>query len=203
MNLSEQLLGMLVLYGVPLLCAVTFISSAGAPLPVSLLLIAAGSFTDHGEMNAVSVITFATVGAVLGDQAGFALGRWGGHRLARRVSRWAGSEERLESAEAHARRWGGLGIFLTRWLITPLGPCVNLVSGFAGYPWPRFLLWDVLGEFLWVVLYVELGQIFSHQVQDLSALLGNATWALLALLAAGFMMWRLAKFVRGGYTGTS
>ena len=33
-------------------------------------------------------------------------------------------------------------------------------------------IWDVLGETLWVVLYVMLGHIFSDRVQYLAELLG-------------------------------
>ena len=54
--------------------------------------------------------------------------------------------DRLEQAEARLRKWGGPGIFFTRWLVTPLGPAVNLISGFAGYSWLRFLIWDFLGN---------------------------------------------------------
>jgi len=196
MNLGEQLLAALVMYGLPLLCGATLVASVGAPLPISLLLIAAGSFADHGEMNVPAVIAVATLSAVAGDNFGFAIGRWGGRRLAARVSRWVGGEEKLESAEARARQWGGPGIFLTRWLITPLGPFVNLVSGFAGYPWWRFLLWDFLGELLWVVMYVMVGNVFSHQVEALGSISSNATWAAVALLVSCFIAWKLYQSKR-------
>jgi membrane-associated protein len=192
-SLSEQLLGELALYGTPLLFGITVISCAGVPLPASLLLIAAGSFADHGEMNGPLVVTFASLGAVLGDQIGYMLGRWGDRALTARVSRWLGSEERLAQAEAHARKWGGTGIFITRWLATPLGPFVNLASGFMRYSWFRFLLWDIVGEVLWVALYVGVGEVFSHRVQMLSGLFGQVTWAVAALFIAmvlGWMLWR-------------
>jgi membrane-associated protein len=188
-NLGEQLLGGLTSYGIPLLCGITFISSAGAPLPVSLLLIAAGSFADHGDLNFSAVIVFATLSAVAGDFVGFSIGRWGDRRMARKVSVWLGSEERLQQAEEHARKWGGTGIFLTRWLLTPLGPFVNLVSGFADYPWIQFFFWAASGELLWVALYATLGRVFSHRVQELSAILGDASWALLALAFGAFIFW--------------
>ncbi len=193
MSISEQLLGDLALYGLPLLFGVTVVSCAGVPLPTSLLLIAAGSFADHGEMNGTAVIAVASLGAVLGDHIGYVVGRWGDRALADRISHWVGGEDRLTQAEAHARRWGGWGIFLTRWLITPLGPFINLASGFTSYPWHRFLLWDVVGEVLWVAVYVGLGEIFSHRVQALSSLLGNLTWAVLALIAAIALAWKLLR----------
>ena len=193
MSVSEQLLGDLATYGMPLLFGVTVVSCAGVPLPTSLLLIAAGSFADHGEMNGAAVIAVASLGAVIGDSIGYGVGRWGDRALADRVSRWIGGEDRLAQAEAHAQRWGGLGIFITRWLATPLGPFINLASGFAGYPWHRFLLWNVLGEVLWVALYVGLGEIFSHRVLALSSLLGDVTWAVLALIAALALAWKLLR----------
>ena len=193
MSVSEQLLSDLSLYGMPLLFGVTVVSCAGVPLPTSLLLIAAGSFADHGEMNGAVVIAVASSGAVIGDSIGYAVGRWGDRALADRVSRWLGGEERLAQAEAQAQRWGGLGIFMTRWLATPLGPFINLASGFASYPWQRFLLWDVLGEVLWVAIYVGLGELFSHRVQALSSLLGQVTWAVLALIVAAALAWKLLR----------
>jgi membrane protein DedA with SNARE-associated domain len=116
--------------------------------------------------------------------------------MAARVSRWVGSEDKVEQAEAHFGKWGGWGIFFTRWLLTPLGPIVNLVSGFAGYSWLRFLIWDAVGEFLWVSLYVMTGNVFSHQVEALGSVAGNATWAVVALLVSGFIAWKLYQLRR-------
>jgi membrane protein DedA with SNARE-associated domain len=62
-----------------------------------------------------------------------------------------------------------MGIFLSRWLITPAGPWVNLMSGASKYPWLRFVLWDVVGEVLWVVLYVYLGRVVAGEVQAISS----------------------------------
>ena len=90
----------------------------------------------------------------------------------------------MGDAEDWLKRRGGAGVFLSRWLLTPLGPVVNLTSGATRYPWPRFLLFDVLGEALWVVLYVWLGKLFSDRVQAMSDLLGDFTWALLGIAAA-------------------
>ena len=172
MSITDQLLAALGLYGLPVLFGVLVVACAGIPLPASLMLVAAGSFTQFGEMKLWQVITVASAGSVLGDQIGYGLGRWGG-QLAERLSRKLGGEEKLNRAEQFAKRWGGAGIFFSRWLVTPLGPWLNLSSGMTAYSWPRFLFWDVLGEVLWVVLYVMLGEFFSDRVQALAEILGS------------------------------
>jgi membrane-associated protein len=102
-------------------------------------------------------------------------------------------DDKVKSAEDFMKRWGGAGIFFTRWLIGPLGPWVNLSSGIAGYPWCRFLLWDVLGETVWVVLFVGLGDFFSDRVQALASELGNLSWFILGAVAAAFLGWKLLQ----------
>lgn len=193
MNISDQLLSALLNYGLPLLFSVILIASIGLPLPVSLLLVAAGSFVEQGEMNFWEVVLVASGAAIVGDQIGYGIGRWGGHHFANRLGRLIGDENRLREAEATARKWGGVSVFLTRWLMTPLGPWINLTSGISEYSWPRFLVWDVLGEVLWVVLYVGLGRIFSDRVQAMSDLLGNLTWVVVGSLAAVVFGRRLFK----------
>jgi membrane protein DedA with SNARE-associated domain len=108
-----------------------------------------------------------------------------------------GGPARIAKAEEHARRWGGLGVFLSRWLVTPLGSLINFTSGIAEYPWPRFLMWDVLGETLGAVLYIVLGWIFSDRVMELDAALGDFSWMILALLATLLLAWMLWRYLRG------
>jgi len=61
---------------------------------------------------------------------------------------------------------------------------VNVGCGIAGYPWGRFLLWNIAGEFFGVALYISLGEIFSDRVMALDSVLGNVTWGILALTIA-------------------
>ncbi|MDX6304259.1 MAG: hypothetical protein QOI77_1228 [Blastocatellia bacterium] len=196
MNITDQLLGALSQYGLPVLFGVIVVATVGIPLPISMMLVAAGSFVELGEMKLWQVIVVASAGAVIGDQIGYVLGRWGGQRFADRIRRRRNGLDRIAQAQAFAKRWGALGIFLTRWLITPLGPWLNLTSGMAGYPWIQFFLWDVLGEVLWVVLYVMLGMLFSDRVQALAEILGNLAWVIVGLIAAAILGWKLLRYLQ-------
>lgn len=195
MTINDQLLAALVTYGMPVLFGIVLITSIGFPLPSTFALIAAGSFVQQGEMNLWLVFVLGILGAIIGDQIGYWIGRWGGRRLVLRVSRWFG-RNRLQDAENLSRKWGGLGIFLSRWLFTPLSPWLNLTSGITEYSYPRFILWDIPGEIIWVTLYVMVGKIFSDRVQALTELLGSLAWVLIGLLAAIILGWRLVKDFR-------
>ena len=184
MRITDYLLSTLGVYGVPVLFVALLVGSAGVPLPASLLLVAAGSFVEQGELNLWSVLTLSATGAVLGDQIGYMIGRWGGRRLTQRMGKLVGGEDKVENTEKWLRKREGVGVFLSRWLLTPLGPVVNFTAGATQYSWPRFFLYDVLGELLWVVLYVLLGKFFSDRVQALNDLLGDLTWAVLGIIAA-------------------
>lgn len=196
MNITDQLLAALLVYGLPVLFGVVTISAIGVPFPVSLMLVAAGSFAEQGNLKLWQVMTVASVAAILGDQIGYGLSRWGGRRVIMRIGRRLGGESKIKKAEALSKRWGGAGIFFSRWLITELGPWLNVTSGVAAYPWRKFLLWDVLGEILWVVVYVLLGYFFSDRVQVMAELLGNLAWALLAFIVAAVLGWKVFRYLR-------
>jgi len=196
MTITDQVLAALLLYGLPVLFGVILICSIGVPFPISLMLVAAGSFVEQGEMKLWQVIAVASVGAVLGDQIAYGLSRWGGRRVVNRISRKIGGRAKIKQAEALTKRWSGAGIFLSRWLLTALGPWVNIASGMAAYPWRRFLLWDVLGEVLWVILYVGIGYAFSNRVQTIAEILGNLTWVIVGLIVTVILGWQLVRYVR-------
>lgn len=193
MNLTDQLLAAISTYGLPAFFAVIAIAAIGVPLPVTLALVAAGSFVELGEMKLWQVIIVGSSAAILGDQVGYLIGRWGGERIAARIGKRKNGAARIARAHAFAERWGAAGIFISRWLVTPLGPWLNLTSGMTRYPWRRFLFWDVAGEILWVVLYVLLGKIFSGSVQALAEVLGNLAWVLVGIVIAAILLWWIVR----------
>ena len=194
--MNDQLLAAVSLYGAPALFGIVTIASIGVPLPITLLLIVAGSMVSQGAMNLWPVIGAAGAGSILGDQAGYVIGRWGGPAVVAKLSRLFGRSDSLEAVEAKVKAWGGPGIFFTRWLLSPLGPWVNLVSGTTRYPWGRFLFWDILGEITGAVVYISLGRFFSDRVMSLYAVLGDLTWAIAGLLATILLGYQLLMYLR-------
>ena len=189
--MHDQVLAALARYGSPALFAIVAVAAVGIPLPITLLLIVTGSLTVQGVMNVWSAIAIASLGAIIGDQIGYAIGRWGGRALVARLARLLGNAERRDQLDARAQGWGDAGIFFSRWLVAPLGPWINIASGIAHYSWARFTLWDFLGESFGAALFIWVGVIFSDRVQAVGAILGNVTWAILGVMGAAFFGWKL------------
>lgn len=196
MSITDQLLAAFLLNGLPMLFGVTVVASIGVPIPARLMLLAAGSFVEQGEMQLMPVIVVAAVAAVVGDQIGFGLARWGGRRVLTRLSRRLGMEARFKEVQGLAARWGDAGVFLSRWLVTELGSLVNVTTGVAAYPWRRFIFWDVLGELLWVILYVTLGYFFSDRIQILTGIMSDLAWTILGLIATLALGWKVLRYFR-------
>ena len=194
--MNDQLLAAVSQYGAPALFGIVAIAAIGVPLPITLLLIVAGSMISQGAMNLWWAIGAAAAGSVLGDLCGYAIGRWGGPAIVARLSGLLGNRVDLQAMEAKVKAWGGPGIFLTRWLLSPLGPWINLASGTAGYPWRRFLFWDILGEITGAAVFISLGRFFSDRVMSLYAVLGDLTWAIAALLLAIILGYQLFTYLR-------
>jgi membrane protein DedA with SNARE-associated domain len=180
----------------PVLFAVVLMGSAGLPLPGVILVIAAGALVQQGELNLWWVIGLTCSAAILGDSIGYAIGLTGGRRLAHRITGRFGGQSRLLAAEALARKWGGPGIFFSRWLLTPLGSSINLVSGMAAYPYHRFLFFDVTGEILWAIEYVLLGVLLGNRLGSLMDLESQIPWIVVGLIGAAIFGRGIVRYVR-------
>lgn len=180
--MNEQLLQLLLTYGPAVLVPVVAVAAVGLPLPTTIMLLGAGAFAGAGQLSLGALIAAAIAGAVLGDNVGYWIGwRGGTSALARWGDRLKLTPSAVEGVERRFFRWANLSIFLTRFLLTPLGPVVNIVAGTSRYAFRTFLLWDVVGEAVWVLLYVGLGFAFGANWDLLANLLGSAT-SLLTLL---------------------
>ncbi len=189
--MTDALVGLIPQYGVALMFLATFLSCLALPVPSSLMMLAGGAFAAGGDLTLWSVALSAYLGALVGDQVGFAIGRWGQRHIDALITRFPKRAALVERARAFSQRWGGPGVYFSRWLVSPLGPYVNFLTGAARMRWLRFTAWDVAGEATWVTLYVGLGYLFSNQIQAVADVLSNLSGA----LAAGLVSILLGRYI--------
>jgi membrane protein DedA with SNARE-associated domain len=185
--MSEVFLGLVSTYGVAMIAVATFLSCLALPIPASLVMMAGGAFVASGDLALGAVVAAAFGGAVAGDQIGFRAGRYGGRALTARAAREPGRAEILARARRMVERWGVASVFFSRWLVSPLGPWVNIAAGAAGMNAARFTLSGAAGEAVWVALYVGLGYLFAANIAALAEVLGNSVAAVTAVAVAAML----------------
>src|SRR5262249_48964587 len=95
-------------YGYWAVLVLVTLEDFGVPVPGETILIAAAIFAGAGRLNVVAVAVVGFVAAVLGDNIGFAIGRFGGRALALRWGKYVFlTEERLNKAQYFFERHGG------------------------------------------------------------------------------------------------
>jgi membrane-associated protein len=179
--MTDWLLALVPSYGLWLIAATTLFSCLALPFPASIIMLAAGGFAAAGDLVLWQVVVAALGGAVLGDQIGYGAGRFGGARLLDRVAKAPARARVIDRARRVMAAKGAIAVFLTRWLFSPLGPYVNLISGSMRASWLHFTFWGVAGETVWCGLYVMMGRAFAGNLEAASDMLGS----ILGLLATG------------------
>lgn len=191
--MTETILDLMTSYGVAILFVVTFLSCLCVPIPSSLMMLAGGSFAATGDLNTTATVAAAYTGAVSGDNTGYFLARTFGTRITGWLDANPKRAKLRDSAKSYMDKRGPISVFLSCWLVAPLGPYINLVSGITRFNWAKFAFWGALGEVFWVGIYIGLGYSFSDQITILASMLGNASGFLVALLGAfllGRWLWK-------------
>ena len=198
--MTDWLLALVPTYGLWLIAATTFASCLALPIPSSVIMLAAGGFAAAGDLVLWQVVSAAILGAVAGDQVGYGAGHLGGAPFLDRLAKAPARAKVIDRARNTMEAKGGIAVFLSRWLFSPLGPYVNVISGAMRHNWLRFTLWGILGEVVWCVIYVLMGRAFAGNMNAASDLLGSilgfvATGT--AVLLLGWWLVQLARKERG------
>lgn len=124
----------------------------------------------------------ALAASVSGDAVGYGLGRLVSRELLERRARWLGyTAARHAWVEALFRRWGGLGVLLSRTLVSHLSSVVNVFAGASRYRLDRFMALTVLGRLVWTSAYLGLGYAASTDLEAASSFLANLSLLLVSL----------------------
>ena len=180
--------------GYPVLAIILFTGAFGLPLPSGLATGIAGSMVARGELSWAAAILVATIASVLGDVAGYGVGRAVGVRMTEGVGRWIGlSATRMSRAEGLFSRWGMLSLLLSRTIFSGLSAPINLVAGVTHYGLGRFLVYDLGGRLIWAFGYLALGYTFEWYAGLLIDLI-DGIWGLAGSIVvaavAGYLLYR-------------
>ena len=190
--MADYLLTQIINYGAPLFGLILFLGAVGIPVPASFLLIAAGAFSQQGFLDWVSIAIFGFLGVVLGDATSFGMGFYARNWVAKRFEGSPAWKNARDTFEARA----GLAVYLTRFLITALAVPTNLIAGGSGIQFRRFMLYDLLGELTWVILYGGLGYLFGSQWELVSDFISSFGGLLLGLVILGIGVWLATRRLR-------
>jgi len=185
---SDYLLTLIINYGAPVFASLLFLGALGVPVGASVLVIAAGAFSQQGILDWPFAATLGWIGTLMGDGISFGIGYYAKDWLNARF----GKSPTWKSAEETFDRRAGLAIYLTRFLITALAIPTNLIAGGSGIQFRRFMIYDSLGELTWILLYGGLGYVFGSQWELVSTFISNFGGLIfgLVILAGGIWLWR-------------
>lgn len=173
------------------LFAVTIIDGFFPPVPSETVLVAAAAVAaSSGQVVALCALgVIAAVGAAIGDNIAFAIGR----RVGTTRFSWM-RRPRIQAAFAHAqraldRRSAAL-ILGARYI--PVGRvAVNMSAGALGFPWRRFVPLSIVAGISWSALSIAIGLLAGAWIKDqplLSAVIGVAV-----ALSIGIVIDRIAS----------
>ncbi|HEX9417359.1 MAG TPA: DedA family protein [Gaiellaceae bacterium] len=153
-------------YGLIILFLLVGMESAGVPLPGETALVTAGVLASRGNLDIVEVIVVAASAAILGDNAGYWIGREGGLRL---LDRWEFTRRLRDRLLPPAKRFfdahGGKTIFIARF-VAVLRVTAAWIAGMTHMPWWRFLVWNAAGGICWAILVGLVAYYLGHAAAD-------------------------------------
>jgi membrane protein DedA with SNARE-associated domain len=183
-------------YGLALVFLLVGVESAGVPVPGETALVSAAvlASTASPPFAIEWVIVVAAAAAILGDNAGYWIGRTGGRELLERWEPIARHTRRiLPPAERFFAKHGGKTVFLGRF-VAFLRIATAWVAGIGRMPWWRFFLWNAAGGICWATAVGLVAYYAGKSAADAISRYGfygvGAVAVLASLVFGGLLLWR-------------
>jgi membrane protein DedA with SNARE-associated domain len=177
-------------YGYLAVALFVMIESLGIPFPGETMVITASLYAGSTHRLSVWLIWLtAAAGAIVGDNIGFAIGRWGGFRLLLRYgSKIRVNEAKLKVGKLMFERYGGRVVFFGRF-VSILRTYAAFLAGTNRMDYWRFFAFNASGGIIWSALYA-FG--FYYAGSALKGTRGPVDYALggaAVVVVIGFVWW--------------
>jgi undecaprenyl-diphosphatase len=183
-------------YGYLFLIVLVGIESFGIPLPGETALVVAAALAAQGRLDIWLVIASAAAGAIIGDNAGYWLGRIGGIALVRRYGQKVGLDDaKLDRVHTFFERHGPKTVFIGRF-IALLRSWAAAFAGVARMPYGTFTLYNALGGITWAGIFGALGYTFGRNLPKLERYVGQISLALVLFATLGVVVVLAVRWFR-------
>jgi membrane protein DedA with SNARE-associated domain len=183
-------------YGYLAIAGLILLEDFGVPAPGETVLIAGAIYAGAGRLNIVAIIVLAVAAAVVGDNIGYLIGRFGGRTLVHRFGRYVFlTPRRLDAAERFFTRHGGKVVTIARF-IELLRQTNGIIAGLSDMSWRKFLAFNALGAVLWVGTWAGLGDLAGNNITAIYEQIHRYQWPVLAAVAvvlAALIVWRVLR----------
>lgn len=165
-------------------------------IPSETIVITASVLAAQGDLLIWGIVPAVAVGAFLGDNLCYLLGRKVGEPIADRLFADEKGQARLTWAEEALRRRGAILIGVGRFI--PGGrTATTFAAGTLEMPYRQFLVADAFAAVLWAVYVSMLGYLGGETFKDNLWLPLIASFAAAMLVGLGFEVWRRVQERRG------
>ncbi len=125
------------------------LENAGIPLPGETITLVGGFLAGNGELRYPLVLLCTVAGAILGDSAGYWLGRWGGLPVLEKIGKlFRMPTDEIAIAREKFRGSADRAVFFGRF-IAILRIFAGPMAGLSGMSYSRFLFFNATGALVW------------------------------------------------------
>jgi membrane-associated protein len=160
-------------------------------VPSETAVILAGVLAGTGDLAIWAVIPCAAVGAIVGDNVSYLIGRLAGEWI---LERWFKGErrKRIDWAERQIQERGPYLIVVGRFI--PGGrTAVTLASGLLEMPWRRFIVFDALAGIAWASYAALLGYFGGKTFEESPLKAFLVAFAVALAVSGGIELYRWLK----------
>jgi len=195
----DSLVAAIAQHGYTILFAFVFLEVIGFPVPAAPVLLVAGGASVHGPLQPAASLLTALSALLLGDALMYTMGKYTGWWLLGILCRLSISPESciLRSADAFYKR--GRAVLVFSKFVPGINSLAAPLAGSMKMPLPQFLAFDLAGASLYTLVYWGAGYSFSGFLGTITrgyAQFGNFVAWCVALLIAGYIVWRLLAGLR-------
>jgi membrane protein DedA with SNARE-associated domain len=148
-------------------------------VPSEATVITAAVLAAQGDLRIELIIPAAAIGAIIGDNVSYWVGRLLGERIADKI--FVGTRRRhLDRAHRLLEERGGYLIIVGRFI--PGGrTAITFAAGSLGWAWRRFIVFDIAAGLIWASYASLLGYVGGKSFE-------HSTWKALLVAFAGAAM---------------
>jgi len=188
--LSQQLGNLISEHGYWIVAIAVALEGMGIPVPGETALVTAAIFagTTH-RLNIALVIVTAAIGAIVGDNIGYWVGRLFGSALLLRYGHLARIDaSRIRLGQYVFARHGTKVVFWGRF-VAVFRVLAPLLAGINCMTWHRFFVFNASGSITWATGYGLAAYLFGERLEGVRGIVAVITFVVASAAGAGGVWW--------------